>query len=80
MRPNWRRSEFVLYFSSSKEIPTVELLIEQLRHEIGLPLTVNDLPLSISASIGVAQYPIDGKNTDSLLQYADNNMYLNKHS
>jgi diguanylate cyclase len=42
------------------------------------PLIVQDHALHISASIGVALYPQDGKNSDQLLRHADLAMYQAK--
>lgn len=36
--------------------------------------------LSISSSIGISRYPIDGKNANTLLKNADSAMYLAKHA
>ncbi len=40
----------------------------------------NGIPLWITASGGIAEYPSDGLNVEQLLQVADQNMYLTKQS
>ncbi|HKU58083.1 MAG TPA: diguanylate cyclase, partial [Gaiellaceae bacterium] len=47
---------------------------------VARPYTVEGLPLSIEASIGVACFPRDGEDVDQLLRYADIAMYAAKTS
>lgn len=42
------------------------------------PYVINGYKLRITASIGVAAYPHDGKDDDSLMNHADNAMYWAK--
>ena len=42
------------------------------------PIVLQDLPLAIEASIGVALFPEDGEDVDTLLQHADVAMYTAK--
>ena len=45
---------------------------------IGLPYTIEDQQIEISASIGVAVFPVDGTDPDTLIQQADRAMYAAK--
>ena len=51
-------------------------LIEGLHH----PVTVEELDLDVSASIGIAFYPDHATDADSLLQHADVAMYASKEA
>ncbi len=42
------------------------------------PYVINGHKLRITASIGVAVYPDDGQDDDSLMNHADNAMYWAK--
>jgi diguanylate cyclase (GGDEF)-like protein len=42
---------------------------------LGKPLQINDVPLSVSGSIGIGLYPDDGRSAEDLLQRADAAMY-----
>ncbi|MGR6834284.1 sensor domain-containing diguanylate cyclase [Aliivibrio wodanis] len=71
--------EFVLFFTPSNELPNIEQLINHINKEINHPFHIHDLYLPLSASLGIAQYPKDGKSSDTLLHFADKNMYSNKY-
>ena len=60
------------------EIDTAEgvrPVLERIRLALERPISVNTLPLSVEASIGVAVYPEHGTETQLLLQRADAAMY-----
>jgi diguanylate cyclase (GGDEF)-like protein/PAS domain S-box-containing protein len=52
---------------------------ERVRAAIQEPVIVQGLPLSVDASIGIALYPRDGLDVETLLQHADVAMYHAKH-
>ena len=56
-----------------------EVEINHINKEINHPFHIHDLYLPLSASLGIAQYPKDGKSSDTLLHFADKNMYSNKY-
>lgn len=71
--------EFVLLLN---ELPGVESLISQLERlveVIGRPLALSGRTLQVGASLGVALYPDDGADADTLLKHADVAMYAAKH-
>jgi diguanylate cyclase (GGDEF)-like protein/PAS domain S-box-containing protein len=52
--------------------------IERMREAIERPVIVQGLPLSVEASIGIALYPDNGDDVETLLQCADVAMYKAK--
>jgi diguanylate cyclase (GGDEF)-like protein/PAS domain S-box-containing protein len=54
--------------------------IERICSAIERPVTVNGVPLSVEASIGVALFPDDGTDVEALLQRADVGMYAAKEA
>jgi diguanylate cyclase (GGDEF)-like protein len=55
-------------------------VMERIRQTVEKPILVQDLPLAIEASVGVAFYPDHGSGVDELLQRADIAMYEAKAS
>ncbi|WP_426193711.1 bifunctional diguanylate cyclase/phosphodiesterase [Massilia sp. DWR3-1-1] len=53
-------------------------LLERINEVVRQPLRIDDHALQVSCSIGVALYPRDGDNADSLLVHADVAMYSAK--
>ena len=56
----------------------VTAALEKIRQALEQPIVIQELPLAIEASIGVALYPDDGEDVDTLLQHADVAMYTAK--
>jgi diguanylate cyclase (GGDEF)-like protein/PAS domain S-box-containing protein len=57
----------------------VAIAAERVRAAIQAPVIVQGLPLSVDASIGIALYPRDGRELETLLQHADSAMYHAKN-
>jgi diguanylate cyclase (GGDEF)-like protein/PAS domain S-box-containing protein len=55
------------------------MVVERMRETLEQPVVVQDLPLAVEASIGVAVCPDDGEDVATLLQRADVAMYAAKH-
>jgi diguanylate cyclase (GGDEF)-like protein/PAS domain S-box-containing protein len=55
-------------------------LVERIHRALQAPVVVSDLPLEIEASIGVAMYPADGLDSETLLRRADVAMYSAKEA
>jgi diguanylate cyclase (GGDEF)-like protein/PAS domain S-box-containing protein len=70
--------EFGLLLPASAVPADVLRVIERIRASLEQPVVLQDLPLAIEASIGVALYPDDGEDVDTLLQHADVAMYTAK--
>lgn len=48
---------------------------EKVLDTLRLPITVNNQPLFIGASVGISTFPADGNDVDTLLKHADAAMY-----
>jgi diguanylate cyclase (GGDEF)-like protein/PAS domain S-box-containing protein len=70
--------EFGLLLPKHDQPDDVMHAIEKIRQALEQPIVIQDLPLAIEASIGVAIYPDDGEDVDTLLQHADVAMYAAK--
>ncbi len=72
--------EFVIILPSHKEPKVIAALIEKLFDTLTHPIFVQQTDIYINASIGIAQYPTDGRTYEELLQKADSAMYNAKKS
>ena len=70
--------EFTLLLPSTHNRDSVDLVMDKIIKVIEQPLVFDDQEFIISASMGVAMFPDDGLEVDTLLQVADKNMYLDK--
>jgi diguanylate cyclase len=70
--------EFGLILPGQSEPAVVVTAIERIAEAIERPILVHGLPVGIEASIGVAFYPDNGDELDSLLRCADAAMYRAK--
>lgn len=76
--------EFGIVLESVQDPHHVAELCERIRHQIGRPFTL-DLPaplgtvdVQVGASLGIARYPDDGRDADTLVREADARMYRHK--
>jgi diguanylate cyclase (GGDEF)-like protein/PAS domain S-box-containing protein len=72
--------EFGMLLLSPGGAEGVVPLVERIQRSLEEPVVVSDLPLEIEASIGVAIYPADGVDSETLLRRADVAMYSAKES
>lgn len=70
--------EFVMVAASAEDGSSAVTIADGILRRLGSEFVVNGLPLRVSASIGIALYPRDGRNTDELLHNADAAMYAAK--
>lgn len=63
--------EFVLLLSDVNDREDVDPLLERILVSLKEPFNVNNIHITIGASIGVAFYPDDGEDIDMLIRYAD---------
>jgi len=70
--------EFTFIFPEIKNIHDAEVLTSKLRQAVSKPIKVNSEKIRISASIGMAFFPNDGRTLKSLLKTADKRMYNEK--
>jgi diguanylate cyclase (GGDEF)-like protein/PAS domain S-box-containing protein len=71
--------EFVALVADIPDLSECELTAQRLLDSITQPIILDGNRLTLSASIGISRYPADGSDdTDILLRYADQAMYLAK--
>ncbi len=72
--------EFVAVLSRLDQPRDCEQALARLLEAASEPVTVGELSLKVSASIGVASFPQDGTDPDRLMRHADQAMYLAKQA
>lgn len=72
--------EFVVVVDHLRDGADAEAVATRLQRAIAMPMTLCDIPVHISASIGIAEYPKDGTDSSTLLQHADSAMYHVKNN
>ncbi|KQQ36234.1 signaling protein [Duganella sp. Leaf126] len=70
--------EFVLMLDASASAADATAVIEQVRHAVLQAMCVAGQQVQVSCSIGVAVYPHDGADAETLLMHADAAMYRAK--
>lgn len=72
--------EFVLLLLGLANVEECNLAMERLLAAILQPFVIDDQPQTLSASIGVALFPQDDSDAETLLRHADQAMYQAKQS
>ena len=72
--------EFVVVVSLLNNLHAAELVAQRLVATAQAPIIIDDAMLTISASIGVAVYPLHAVNTEALLKHADIALYQAKQA
>ncbi len=72
--------EFVLLFNDLGQGQECFAVLERVLAVVGTPVSVQDIPIAVSASIGVSLYPLDDADADTLLRHADQAMYRAKEA
>lgn len=89
LRKNLRKSdavarfggdEFLLLFNNLNSTRDVEKIIEKIYTSFDQPLIVDEQEFFVTASAGIAVYPKDGRDPESLIKNADIAMYRSKES
>lgn len=72
--------EFIILLASikSNDLEHIPHFISRLINIVSEPIPLNGNTHQVGASIGLAIYPRDGENLQSLINSADNSMYLDK--
>jgi diguanylate cyclase (GGDEF)-like protein/PAS domain S-box-containing protein len=72
--------EFLIMLHDMRDIESVTSIVEKILPHIAEPFLIEQHELAISLSIGVAIYPNDGEDFDTLLKKSDTAMYQAKES
>ena len=72
--------EFVVILSSLPESHIVDRIATSLIEGIVLPIVIGQIEVTVSASIGISQYPKNGVTAEELIRSADHAMYRVKHA
>ena len=70
--------EFLLLLRHAGSAEEIEVLLARWMSALSQPYQLTGLELHVSPSIGIARYPMDGKNAEELLARADEAMYFAK--
>jgi diguanylate cyclase (GGDEF)-like protein len=70
--------EFGILLVDAGERGTIEAIAGQMNDALAAPFLIQEMTLEVGASIGIAIYPDDGDEVDTLIQRADVAMYVAK--
>ena len=70
--------EFALVMDDNEKSDDVAQFVPRLLKEITRPIKLQDREIKVSASIGIAVYPVDGEDAPTLIKNADAAMYAAK--
>lgn len=70
--------EFVAILKDINSDEDANLVVDKIKYALNKNITVNNVPVHISASIGVAIYPDQSRSLEKLLKISDRSMYANK--
>ncbi|MFD2273402.1 putative bifunctional diguanylate cyclase/phosphodiesterase [Undibacterium arcticum] len=72
--------EFVLILPERSDANVVTASLQRIMDAVARPLTIEDHEFFLTCSLGVAIYPADGDDTDTLIKHADIAMYRAKET
>jgi diguanylate cyclase (GGDEF)-like protein len=72
--------EFVVLLPEVTETKIIERVAQRIIDEISLDYWIQDQPVHVSTSVGVARYPVDGQTASDLIERADKALYAAKSS
>ncbi|MGH9563600.1 MAG: diguanylate cyclase domain-containing protein, partial [Terracidiphilus sp.] len=70
--------EFIILLPDLHAADEAEMIAAKIVAGAAIPIRVDEAPVSVTVSIGVATYPHDGSDEESLLRSADEAMYAAK--
>jgi len=70
--------EFVILVSQAGPPQELDALARKLQQELSAPFVLKESTVQVSASIGIARFPDQGRSADALLRAADQAMYRAK--
>jgi len=71
--------EFVVLLLNVDQVDVANMIADKIRERIGRPWSMDGRPIRVTASIGVAIYPLDGEHYDALMSCADASMYRTRN-
>ena len=72
--------EFLIQLTQMNRIEDIEKIAESIVHELARPVFAHNQQFYLTASAGVAAFPVDGENAETLIKNADLAMYVSKNS
>ena len=72
--------EFTIILSELRHPEDAVTVAEKIIAAVQKPISILGMPIDVSASIGIALYPVDGNDPEALLRNADSAMYRAKES
>ncbi|MDP2824812.1 MAG: PAS domain S-box protein [Sulfuritalea sp.] len=72
--------EFVVVLVDLANVAECEAILSRLLQAAAEPVPIRNLPLQVSASLGVTIFPLDDGDADSLVRHADQAMYQAKQA
>ncbi len=72
--------EFGLLLHKMYNIEDVNAFSKKLNQHLSKPFNIDNLNLSLTASIGISQFPNKSDNPDDIIKQADKAMYQSKHN
>ena len=72
--------EFTIILSELRHPEDAVNVAQKILETVQTPLSIAGMPIEVSASIGIALYPVDGADPEALLRNADSAMYRAKES
>lgn len=71
--------EFVILLRDLVDDEIIQTISKRLIREVSRPYWVNGRAVEVSTSVGVAEFPADGKTASQLMEHADQALYVAKH-
>ena len=72
--------EFAIVVSGTRKIDEIEAIAQELLANIQERFVIDDFPLHIGGSLGIATFPVHGRDIEELTQRADAAMYAAKRA
>ncbi len=72
--------EFTVILAELREPEDAVSVAQKILERVEVPITIGNIPIVVTASIGISLYPADGTDPESLLRNADSAMYRAKES
>jgi diguanylate cyclase (GGDEF)-like protein len=74
----WSGDEFVVVMENMEGADDAAQVVRKIKDTIAHPVHLGETQIKISASVGVAHFPLDAKDMDQLIRIADSRMYADK--